>query len=107
MLGVGAKHIHTETGGTRGWGHGGGERVRHEHRDYDELTGKLFVAICPIECNVKASEPRDLLKMGEVAYLEYYCFAKYHELYGRLPEFNDKRKSPKLTAIDLTNKKKP
>ena len=82
-------------------GHGGGERVRYKYRDYNDLTKKLFVSVCPIECDVKSNKPKDLLKMGEVAYLEYYCFAKYVELFGRWPEFNDKKNAPKLKASEL------
>jgi len=82
-------------------GHGGGERVRYKYRDYGELTKKLFVSICPVECNVKSNQPEDLLKMGEVAYMEYYCFAKYAQLFGHLPEFNDKKNAPKLKANEL------
>ena len=35
--------------------------------------------------------------MGEVAKLEYDCFAEYVEKFGNLPEFNDKSKSPKYS----------
>jgi hypothetical protein len=82
-------------------GHGGGERVRYEYRDYNELTKKLFVSVCPIKCNVKSNQPKDLLKMGEIAYMEYYCFAKYVELFERLPKFNDKKNAPKLKGKEL------
>jgi hypothetical protein len=82
-------------------GHGGGERVRYKYRDYKKFADKLFVSICPVKCNTKSNEPEDLLKMGEVAYLEYYCFAKYARLFGHLPEFNDKKSAPKLKAKDL------
>lgn len=82
-------------------GHGGGERVRYRHRDYGQLTEKLFVSVCPVACNIRSNTPDDLLKMGEVAYMEYYCFAKYVQLFGRLPEFNDKKNAPKLKANEL------
>lgn len=82
-------------------GHGGGERGRYKYRDYAELTKKLFVSVCPVECNVKSNEPEDLLKMGEIAYMEYYCFAEYVRLFRRLPEFNDKKNAPKLKANEL------
>jgi len=82
-------------------GHGGGERVRFEYRNYDKLTNNLFVSICPIKCNIKSNEPEDLLKMGEVAYLEYYCFAEYVRIFGQLPKFNDKKNAPKLKAKEL------
>lgn len=82
-------------------GHGGGERVRYKYRNYDQLARKLFVSVCPVKCNIKSCNPDDLLKMGEVAYLEYYCFAKYAQLFGHLPEFNDKKRSAKLKADEL------
>ena len=81
-------------------GHGGGERVRFEHRNYHELVNKLFVSVCPIKCEVKSNKSEDWLKMGEVLYLEYYCFAKYVQLFGHLPEFNDK-KALKLKALKI------
>ena len=33
--------------------------------------------------------------MGRIAKHEYDCFAAFVEMFGRLPEFNDKKKSPK------------
>jgi hypothetical protein len=44
--------------------------------------------------------------MGEVAHLEYYCFAKYVKIFGQLPKFNDKKKAPKLKAKELKSAKK-
>lgn len=87
-------------------GHGGGERVRFEYRNYDKLVNNLFVSVCPIKCNIKSNDPEDLLKMGEVAFLEYYCFAKYVEFFGHLPKFNDKKNAPKLKAKDLRSANK-
>lgn len=83
-------------------GHGGGERFRYEYRNYDELTDQLFVSVCPVKCDINADmpKPKDLLKMGEAVYLEYYCFAKYARLFGTLPKFNNK-KTRKLKAKDL------
>ena len=82
-------------------GHGGGERVRFEYRDYDQLADSLFVAVCPVKCDIKSNDPEDLLKMGEVVYSEYYCFARYARLFGQLPKFNDKKKAPKLKAKEF------
>jgi len=82
-------------------GHSGACRVRFKHRDYRELTSNLFVSTCPVACNVTSSQSDDFLKMGEVAYLEYYCFAKYFGLFQNLPEFNNKKAAPKRTAADL------
>lgn len=76
--------------------HGGAERVLYKHRDYSTLIRKLFVSVCPIECEVLSNSPKDLLKMGEVAWFEYYCFSEYVERFEKLPEFNDKKNSPKL-----------
>lgn len=75
--------------------HGGAERFLYKYKSYPELTTKLFVSLCPVVCDVKSNCPEDLLKMGDVLKLEYYCFAKYAEKFNMLPEFNDKKKSPK------------
>jgi hypothetical protein len=87
-------------------GHGGGERVRFKYPNYDHLKKKLFVSVCSVKCNIKSNEPDDLLKMGEVAYLEYYCFAKYVAFFGHLPDFNDKKNAPKLKVKDLKSANK-
>jgi hypothetical protein len=76
-------------------GHGGGDRFLYKHRNYSDLVKKLYVSILPFECNVRSNKPYDLRMMGEVAKYEYECFAKYVEKFGRLPEFNDKKRSPK------------
>jgi hypothetical protein len=77
-------------------GHGGADRFLYKYRHYNNLTKNLFVSICPVVCNVKSNDPKDLLKMGEVAWLEYYCFAEYIRRFHKLPKFNDKKNSPKL-----------
>jgi hypothetical protein len=76
-------------------GHGGAHRFRNKYRDYHELIKILFVSVSPIECDVRSKTPENLRKMGEIEYLEYFCFAEYVKHYGRLPEFNDKKRSPK------------
>jgi len=50
---------------------------------------------------VKSNTPKDLRIMGHVAKFEYDCFAIYVEKFGKLPEFNNKRESPKYS---LTHK---
>ena len=75
--------------------HGGAERFLYKHKDYSKLIKKLYVSVCPTDCNVKSNEPCDLLKMGKVAWLEYYCFSEYVKRHKSLPEFNDKKNSPK------------
>ena len=78
-----------------GEGHGGGHRFRFKHSDYSKLTNLLYVCVCPYECNVSSITPSDLRIMGEVAKQEYECFALFVEAFGKLPEFNDKQRSPK------------
>lgn len=78
-----------------GAGHGGGRRVRFKHGDDDALTAELYVAIRPFACDVTSETPADLRVMGEVARYEYECFALFVEAFGHLPEFNDKKRSPK------------
>jgi len=77
-------------------GHGGAQRFLYEYRNYKNLTKKLFVSVCPVKCDVKSNTPKDLLKMGKIAWLEYYCFAEYKTRFKELPKFNNKKKSPKL-----------
>jgi hypothetical protein len=76
--------------------HGGAERFLYEYRNYSKLIKKLYVSVCPIECDVKSNKPSDLLKMGEVAWLEYHCFSEYAKRHKTLPKFNDKENSPKF-----------
>lgn len=84
-------------------GHGGADRFRLKYENYKDLVDKLYVSVCSFECDVKSNAPKDLRIMGEVAKLEYDCFAGYVEKFGKLPEFNDKKKSPKYS---LTHKDK-
>lgn len=78
-----------------GEGHGGGHRVRFKHPDYPKLTSQLFVSVYPWNCDVTSNDPANLRIMGAVAKYEYECFALFVEAFGKLPEFNDKTKSPK------------
>ena len=78
-------------------GHGGADRVRYKHQEYDKLCPKLFVAVAACPCDVSTGSPTDLRIMGTVAGFEYECFAQYAEIFGRLPEFNDKRQSRKYS----------
>ncbi|HLF35517.1 MAG TPA: hypothetical protein VI583_14830 [Cyclobacteriaceae bacterium] len=83
---------HTIAGKT---GHGGAKRFRFKYPDYERLSKMLYVAICPFNCDVQSNKVRDLLIMGKVAGYEYVCFASYVKKYKKLPEFNDKKRSPK------------
>ena len=78
-------------------GHGGADRVRFKHQNYQALTDKLFVSVASFECNVKSNQPADLLVMGDVAKFEYECFAEFVRIHGALPEFNDKKGAPKYS----------
>ena len=78
-------------------GHGGADRVRFKHRNYGKLVQNLYVAVVPFKCDVTSNEPGDLRKMGEVAKFEYLCFAHFVERFGELPEFNNKKDSPKYS----------
>ncbi len=77
-------------------GHGGADRFRFKHQNYNALVEDLYVAVWPVLCDVKSNEPKDLRIMGEVAKSEYDCFAIYVEKFGSLPEFNQ-RESPKYS----------
>lgn len=78
-----------------GSGHGGAERFRHDFEDGDALAKRLYVAVCPFICDVTSIARKDLETMGEVVRAEYLAFAQYAEIYGSLPKYNDKKKSPK------------
>jgi hypothetical protein len=78
-----------------GEGHGGGHRFRFKYADYTKLSRQLYVSVCPQECDVTSNSPSDLRLMGKVANHEYECFAVFVEAFGYMPEFNDKKRSPK------------
>ena len=78
-----------------GPGHGRAQRFLNKYPNGNTLAKKLYVAVCPFECDVSTNKPKDLRVMGSVVRSEYLAFAKYATLFGSLPEFNDKQKSPK------------
>lgn len=78
-------------------GHGGADRVRFKYRNYKKLAQNLYVAVAPFKCDVASNEPRGLRRMGEVAKFEYLCFAEFVKRFGKLPEFNNKKSSPKYS----------
>jgi hypothetical protein len=80
-------------------GHGGAQRFRRKYRDGNALAKKLYVAVCPFKCDVSTNKPSDLRVMGDVVRAEYLDLAKYASLFRRLPEFNDKKKSPKQQKL--------
>ena len=78
-------------------GHGGADRFRYKYRDYEKLVASLYVSVSFHKCDVAAESPSDLKIMGKVAKFEYDCFAHFKEIYGLLPEFNEKKQSPKYS----------
>ncbi len=76
-------------------GHGGADRVRYKYPDYNALVPKLYVSVAAFECSPEKATSKDLLIMGDVEKFEYECFAHFQDIFGRLPEFNDKKHSPK------------
>jgi len=76
-------------------GHGGAHRVRYKHPNYEHLASQLYVSIKYYKCNVESNKPIDLHIMGEVAKEKYECFALFVGKFNQLPEFNDKKRSPK------------
>ena len=79
-------------------GHGGAQRFMHDHPEYDRLASMLWVAVWPFACNVARLAADDLRVMGEVARAEYECLARFKQIYGRLPKYNDKKNSPKAKS---------
>ena len=78
-------------------GHGGADRVRYKYRNYGNLVKRLYVSVAPFKCEPESNKPKDLKIMGDVAKFEYLCFAHFVEKYGELPEFNNKKESPKYS----------
>lgn len=84
-------------------GHGGADRVRFKYQNYDQLISNLYVAVSPFECSVKSNQPSDLRIMGNITKFEYDCFAQFVEEFGFLPEFNNKKTSPKYSLTIARN----
>lgn len=83
--------------------HGGADRVRYKYYNYDELVQNLYVSVSPIKCDVTSNKPCDLRKMGEIAKFEYTSLARFAAKFGRRPEFNDKKSSPKYSRTKGKN----
>jgi hypothetical protein len=80
-------------------GHGGAQRFRRKYRNGNSLVKMLYVVVCPFKCDVSSNKSKDLRVMGDAVRGEYLAFAKYVTLFGALPEFNDKKKSPKQQKV--------
>jgi hypothetical protein len=78
-------------------GHGGADRVRFKHRNYRRFSKQAYVAVAPFKCDPTSDLSKDLKIMGEVARFEYLCLAQYVDAFGTLPEFNNKKESPKFS----------
>ncbi len=79
----------------KGNNHSGAKRVRCKYKDYEKLIKCVYVAVHPFKCDVNSNKVKDLLIMGKVAEYEYICFAEYVKRFSMLPEFNNKKLSPK------------
>jgi hypothetical protein len=75
--------------------HSGAKKIIYKYKDYEKLIKDLYVAVRTFKCDVNSNTVKDLLIMGKVAEYEYICFAEYVKRFGMLPEFNDKKRSPK------------
>lgn len=75
-------------------GHGGALRFEYKYK-YENIKDNLYVSIQSFECDINSNSPKDLNIKGDVLKHEFTCFAKYVEIFDRLPEFNDKKKSSK------------
>lgn len=75
--------------------HGGAQRVRYKHENYDNFIKNAYVSVKFFECTPASNNFKDILIMGDVAKFEYDCLANYVKKFNQLPEFNDKKKSLK------------
>ncbi|MCG3738005.1 hypothetical protein EXA16_16975 [Vibrio cincinnatiensis] len=75
-----------------GSGHSGGNTIRSQLGWYDKWRDglDLYVAICPVICDVKKRTLSDLKLMGAVAYMEYEAFSLFKEKKPKIgkPKFN-------------------
>lgn len=85
-------------------GHGGADRFRYKYQDYNDLVNSLYVSVAYFECDVSAEKPSDFRIMGDVTKFEYECFAHFKDIYGQLPEFNEKKLSPKYSLTIARDK---
>ncbi len=70
--------------------HGGADRVRYAHPDYNVFIENVYVAIASFFCDTRSKKPEDLSVMGEVARFEYLSWAEYIRHHGDLPHFNNR-----------------
>jgi hypothetical protein len=70
--------------------HGGADRIKYIHSNYDAFCENAYVTILPVKCDPSKIEPQQLIKMSDVPKYEYLCWAEYIDRYGELPKFNQK-----------------
>lgn len=76
--------------------HSGALKLRREHSENSvKLKECLYFSVCEYKAPTNQSGVDELLLMGEVAKAEYVAFAAYFKKYGRLPKYNDMKRSPK------------
>jgi len=75
--------------------HSGAKKIINKYKDYEKLIKDLYVAVRPFKYDVNSNTVKYLLIMGKVAKYEYICFAEYVKRFSMLPEFNNKKLSPK------------
>ena len=75
--------------------HSGAKKIINKYKDYEKLIKDLYVAVRPFKYDVNSNTVKYLLIMRKVAKYEYICFAEYVKRFSMLPEFNNKKLSPK------------
>ena len=79
--------------------HGGGDRVRYwmDKEKILETTffNNLYLSVELFPISSLTYEPDILRQKGECVKHEYISFAEFYEKHSRLPQFNDRNKSPK------------
>ena len=76
-----------------GNGHSGGDRVYEEMKcSYDDWKKKLNLFVCgqAIQCNTTKADrtPDDLVKMGEIRYLECLAISEFKKAMDKEPKYN-------------------
>ena len=71
-------------------GHSGGNTIYLHLGHYERWRKKLFVAAMPVACDREQPGPKDFIKMGWVAFLEYKAFSEYCRRFPRRrkPRYN-------------------
>lgn len=73
--------------------HGGADRIAYKY-NYEDIIDRLYVSVKTFPSSGN-DEVLNLRAKGNAVKLEFDMFADYLQLYGELPEFNDKKRSSK------------